>query len=202
MESVNQVSAKQFFRKFPYVLIFNHLNLSAKEWTFLRIHLETFQKSSLERGSQPSPEILVIKNKKLLKCKSLKGPKSSQPLTFQPLGEFLLQGPCFLLGFSRISEGKPLALQVTKSPKIQLVGGIGEGQLWTHLDILKFFQVSPQIYPEFIKTLTPYYHLITLWNPSQGFYRSIPLQAFSQVYFNLFYCLKSIASQKSKIDSR
>ena len=141
------LKTEKFISLYPNILFFQHMNLSVKQWSNLRVQLKQIEKTDL----------LLLKNS-IIETTILK-----QTLPEKENLQKIFQGPCFAIGFFQHSQLSAIMTLLDKVSNIYLVGGIVNNTLVTHLDILKYLKLDDSIYQT----------LVSQFNQPQIFYNMI-----------------------------
>lgn len=135
--NINVLKLQNFIQKYPYILFFQHNNLSVKQWDQLRQELKNLKTTDLILIKNTYIQTLFCENaffdtKKLAK---------------------IFQGPCFAVGFSQQTQFKEINQKIHKFSSILLLAALFDKKLLTHLEVSKFITLDERIYSSLLGKL-------------------------------------------------
>lgn len=128
---------QSFFETYPILIFVQHNNLSIKEWAGVRRTVKSLKKSN----------VYNLKNSIASHCIDT----AIIPHTSQ--STFLFQGPVAVFGCGDQSDLGPLLAVVSKIPKMFVVGGTYNKEIYTHLDLRAFSKITPDVYLALLRIL-------------------------------------------------
>lgn len=124
---------KKFLKKYRFVMIYQHNNLTVKQ------HIECFQSLKIDEI-----KTLVVKNsivdQVLLKSENIQLKN-------------VVQGPLFLIGCQNLEQVQTIWNSLKTSLNFLFLGCLINNHIYTHLDIQKSFQLTSTIYYEYFAVL-------------------------------------------------
>jgi ribosomal protein L10 len=173
-KKITILNTKNFFQKYPIVLVIQHNNLSVKEWNHLRVGLKKTEKIGIY---------------------SLKNSIAANFIDFQNYnynGQLIFQGPCAVIGCLHVSALRSILDQLKLTPKIILIGAVYNKHILTHLDINKMYHLDYSVYISVLQILKNSTNLSITFN---NFLNFEILQYTTQRFLNLINLMQFIKKQ-------
>ena len=128
----NLEKTKNFFKEYPFIMIYQHNNLTVKQSIDLKVRLESLN----------NIKMFTVKNSIVDKvcCSFLQNKQVKKQI------QNLLQGPLFLLGCHNIEQVKTVWNVLKTSSSFLFLGGQFDNQVYTHLDLEKSLEINNTIY--------------------------------------------------------
>lgn len=165
----NLEKTKIFFKEYPFIMIYQHNNLTVKHCIDLKVRLESLN----------NVKIFTVKNSIVDKvcCSFLQNKQVTNEI------QNLLQGPLFLLGCHNLEEVKTVWNVLKTSSSFLFLGGQFDNQLYTHLDLQKSLEINNTIYYDFLNILDQQLNF-----PNSGFF------CLTENHYNLLLDKNTISS--------
>lgn len=169
-QNIPFLKTKKFIETYPNIALFQHNNLSVKQWSELRIELKKIKNIRLFVVKNNLIRTIYIDNKNIGK---------------------LFQGPCFAIGFFEEIQLQEILEFTKKFSNICLLGGMFGLEVVTHLDILKYVDLgNVSVYPNLLFQLSQNSKISLLLQ------NSINFQVLHEIPLNLIYCLEALKTKQ------